>query len=177
MFRGGTAAATDHSYTLLRCFSYCGGKCVRVDVIAHTAVLGGMGQSGIGLENDRDGGEVNQLPHRGRQLERTCSAVESKSVHTQSFQQRHQGGGITAGEQTAVFAKSRRGQHRQVAAFPSSQYGSFELIKVGHGLDDHRIRSCRCTSPDRFRKGGYRLIKVQISHGSHQVTSGADIHS
>ena len=148
------------------------GKLLRGDVIAGAVRAG---QAGIGLEDDGQGGPLQQLLHQRGHLPGPQGAVHTNRVRPKPLQGQSGAGGGAAQEGPPCGLIGHGHQHRQVGVLLGRQQGGPGLLEVGHGLNGDQVGPRRRAGLHHLGKDVHRLFKLQSAGGLQQLADGAHI--
>ena len=126
-------------------------------------------QTGIGLDHDRTGADIQQLAHHGRHLIRPKAAVGPHHVHAEVLHGLGKDGRAGAGEAHPLL--EGHGDHdRQVAYLTRRHHGGTGLGKVELRLHQQQVAAAGHQTADLRGKGGDQVGRLHIAQRTGKMT-------
>ena len=172
VLRGGAAAAAVALHPQLGELSHRLGELIRRDVVARPARVG---QAGVGLYRDGQGGPLCQLPHQPGHLPGTQGAVDSNHVRPHALQGKGGAGRGMAQEGASPLLIGEGDDHRQGAVLLHRQQGGPALLEIGHGLNLHQVHPSLHPAAHLLGENIHRSLKIQRPSGLQQLPDGAQV--
>ena len=145
----------DHGHMLYKFFG---------TYVEHCFTVCHLGQSRIGIYNHGNAGTLYQSFNYGHHHIGAYTAVYTHSIRPKSLQ--HGNGGLyrSSGEKSAVVVIHAGNYHRKGAVLLCRKKRRLCLIAVAHGLNEHKVSSCRYPCPYYLGKYLNSPVKAQIPH-------------
>ena len=139
-----------------------------------------VGQTGIRLQEDGQGGGFPKLAGQRKQLLRAERAVEADGICAQALNHRRHRRDAAAGEGSSVCFEGHGNQQRKRLAelftgFLDRKDGGLDLIEIGHRFHDDEVNSGGNAGSGLFLKEGVGVLKAQCSGGFEQLADWPDV--
>ena len=172
----GAAAAAENGEAEVEILVVGLGKFSGGDVIRQ-GFGGGVRQTGVCLDDHRNGTAGAHALRNRQDLLRTERAVDADGTRAQTFE--GDGGGLRrdAEERAAGGLKCQRRKHRQVALLACGEHGGLDFEQIGHGLDVDRVHTCRRAAPDLTGEDVVGVVKGQRTGRGEQLADRSDVQS
>ena len=136
----------------------------------------GIGQTGIQLDGQGQGGMLCQPLQGGQHFVGAQRAVDADGVGAHTLQHHAHGGHIAAQKGAAGLLIGHGHQHRQVGVLLGGQNGTASLGQIHHGLEDDGVGPGVLGGHAHFFINLVALVKGHGAHGLHQLAAGAGRH-
>ena len=136
---------------------------------------GGVGQSGIGLEDQGPVCPVAEFLDQRQQFFRAEAAVKTHGVHAEAAECQTHGRHCGSEEGPARGFKGHGHPDGEMCVLLGGKNSRLDLIQVAHGFDDHEVRTGLFAADQDFAEGFIRIFKAQRAKGFQQLPERADV--
>ena len=163
MCRCCSTASADHVRSHLYDLSHISGKLFRFYVIIDFSVTL-LRKPCIRLHNNRNRCIFQNILQDRKHLFRSHAAVNTKCIHTESFQHRNYCRNISSCQEFSFFIKDHGHKYRKRSILLCSKNCCFHFIAVTHSLDMDQVSACLLPIDHCFFKCVICVFKRKITH-------------